>query len=60
MFPRWMYNPTEGARIVSNPDEAEALGEDWSETPFHLESPHNPPVAAEEAPTPATRKKKPA
>jgi hypothetical protein len=40
MFPSFRYHPTEPARIVADPSEVEALGEDWRDTPYHLESPH--------------------
>lgn len=32
-FPKFMYHPTERARIVADPGEQEALGEGWTETP---------------------------
>lgn len=33
VFPTWMYHRTEPARIVQDPAEKEALGEDWADTP---------------------------
>lgn len=33
LFPSWRYHATEPARIVASPEESEALGSAWSNTP---------------------------
>lgn len=45
-YPKWLYHPTEPARIV--PDEAthKALGESWVESPADVVKPEPKPEAA--------------
>ncbi|WP_205548627.1 hypothetical protein [Pseudomonas carnis] len=33
-FPKWKYHPALAALVVETPDQEEALGEEWADTPF--------------------------
>lgn len=50
MYPRVMYHPTKGPRLVESPEQEEALGNEWSRTPFPAdampETPADDPIAA--------------
>lgn len=32
-YPKWLYHRTESPVLVNNPDEQEALGKSWKESP---------------------------
>ena len=38
-YPKWLYHRTEKPVIVQDPDEAEALGAGWNETPAAFDEP---------------------
>lgn len=48
-YPKWLYHRTEAARLVQDPDEQTALGEEWAETPAAF---------AEQADAPKTTRKR--
>jgi hypothetical protein len=58
-YPKWLYHPTEKARIVPNAGAWAELGMDWAESPDAFTgSPAEPPTEpANEKPTKARRKK---
>jgi len=33
MYPKWCYHPVEGAKLVQGPEEHEALGQGWYDSP---------------------------
>lgn len=47
-FPKWKYHETEPAVIVNTPEEEEALGEGWAETPAAFEAKSEPESEAAE------------
>jgi hypothetical protein len=36
-YPKWLYHASEDPKIVNDPDEHEALGEGWRESPVEPE-----------------------
>jgi hypothetical protein len=38
-FPKWLYHATNPARIVASAEEADALGDEWAESPVETDQP---------------------
>ena len=52
-YPKWLYHPNGESRLVNSPDEREALGDEWRETPAAEETTEKEPMPeSESAPQP--------
>lgn len=55
-YPKWLYHPSFDPQIAHSPDDHEALGEEWAESPDFSEVSLFDEIDEEEKPKPKAKK----
>jgi hypothetical protein len=58
-YPKWLYHRTHAPKIVDDPEQHDALGDEWKDSPADLESDPEPASEAPELPDVDTDTEKP-